>query len=158
GRPRWDDAARGGTADGAPRGSPEPPGAGGGRRSRWARAAGGGWAAAVAGGDDRDPAHRDTVIRRAPRGSSWGISGGVAREGLRGRPACHHRIPFRRGPDGAAADPRGGADSTAGGYDRGVQHSGGPGRPTSHGHPPHRIRQYQRSRWTRTRGESRPAG
>ena len=49
GPPRWDDAAQGGAADGAPRESPEPPAVRGGRGHGWARAAGGVWAAAVAG-------------------------------------------------------------------------------------------------------------
>src|SRR5437764_14645716 len=47
--PRWDDAAQGGTADGAPWESPEPPGVRAGRGR--ARAGGGVWVAAVSGRD-----------------------------------------------------------------------------------------------------------
>src|SRR5215208_4344579 len=47
--PRWDDAAEGGDADGAPRESPEPPAVRGGRGHGRPRAAGGVRAAAGAG-------------------------------------------------------------------------------------------------------------
>src|SRR5215217_7286830 len=48
-RPRWDDAAQGGAADGASRELSEPSGVRGRCGSRWPRAAGGVWAVAGAG-------------------------------------------------------------------------------------------------------------
>src|SRR5438270_646240 len=73
-RPRWDDAAQGGAADGAPWETPQPPAVRG--RSGWrdrGRVAGGVREAAVAGGiDDADSqgrvriAHPDGPVAAAP--------------------------------------------------------------------------------------------
>src|SRR5437016_2585767 len=86
GEPRWDDAAQGGAADGAPWESPESPAVRGGRG--WAWAGGGVWAAAGAGAadDGKGPSPRLFEWHQSDGGGakSGPLPAGARRTGLRG--------------------------------------------------------------------------